>query len=195
VEAGALNGQWLDPDSVAVTVAPGEIVVGYLDVAYRVISGNAAVLAAAVPVWGDRRENHFPLHAMYGGRGLVRERWALRFRAPERPGRYLLFVVASFETAAEFIASGTNWALRRPIWFDGSDVADVGPPQAERVRRTGRLSQELILPDLGFRELLTNDEIEAAVRAGRVARGVTTNPALVIEVVVSDGRRPMAEGR
>jgi DNA-binding SARP family transcriptional activator len=184
VESGALNGQWLTGDSLRVVTEPGDIVVGHLNVAYRVIAGGAAVVAAGIPVWGDRRETYFPLHAMRADRRLVRERWAIRFQAPERAGRYLLFIVGDFETAAEFIASGTNWALRKPIWFDGNDVVDLGPSQEEVVRRTGQVRLRPIMPNLGFAELLTPAEIEAAVRAGKVAQGSGRKPAAVIEVVV-----------
>jgi DNA-binding SARP family transcriptional activator len=187
VESGALNGQWLTGDSLRVVTEPGAMVVGHLNVAYRVIAGGAAVVAAGIPVWGDRRETYFPLHAMRADHRLVQERWAIRFQAPERPGRYLLFIVGDFETAAEFIASGTNWALRKPIWFDGNDVVDIAPPQEDLVRRTGQMRLRPIVPDMGFAELLTPAEIEAAVREGRVAQGSGRKPAAVIEVVVGGG--------
>jgi len=43
VESGALNGQWLTGDSLRVVTEPGAMVVGHLNVAYRVIAGGAAV--------------------------------------------------------------------------------------------------------------------------------------------------------
>jgi hypothetical protein len=58
-------------------------------------------------------------------------------RGPEQPGRYWIAFLATTETEARFIASGTNWILERPQWFDGNDIVDLDSARLQELDSAG----------------------------------------------------------
>jgi len=85
------------------------------------------------------------------------------------PGTYPLLVVFAAETELRFVASGTNWLLREPVWNDGNDLADFTPEQVEALRRDGVVGNYRLIPSPDMKTI------------GRELRALT---GTVIDVVV-----------
>jgi len=113
-----------------------------------------------------------------------------RIQAPERPGHYHLILAAHTETAGEFVASGTNWLLGRPRWFDGNDIAAWTEAQIAQTNREGRTRMQWLGVHRWASDSLVKDggvserslrRLRAAVPEIWVRLSV---PATVIDVVV-----------
>jgi hypothetical protein len=144
ITGGQLNGQTLDSVRHRITVRPGASLTGTLELRSFTITGTAAVLAGAVALWGDRTRNFLTLQALPpNGRSELTVAFEdkadrlRKLRAPTVPGTYPLLIVFAAETEFRFVASGTNWILREPVWNDGNDVADFTPEQVAELRRNG----------------------------------------------------------
>ena len=154
--SGEIAGQAIDSVQRRVTVAPNALLTGTLAIRTTTTVQQAAILLGAVPLWGDRRTNWIVLRALppHGEaqflqplRDPVRGRV---LRAPTRPGRYRLLLVLGAETEMRFIASGTNWMLESPTWFNGDDLADMTPQALDSIARFGYSRfQRLIRPTDG----------------------------------------------
>jgi len=59
--------------------------------------------------------------------------------APRRPGTYRLIFVFQAETTVDYILSGTNWTVGRPVWGDGNDVARWSREQLDAADRAGQV--------------------------------------------------------
>jgi hypothetical protein len=124
-------------------VAPNTPLTGTIAVRVTTALQQAAVLFGAIPLWGDRRTNWIVLRSL-PPHGEMEFEQPLRdgvdgrvLRAPSRPGRYRLLLVTGAETEMRFIASGTNWMLGAPVWFDGDDLADLPPSSIDSIVRIG----------------------------------------------------------
>lgn len=175
ITGGQLNGQTLDAVPHRVTVRPGAPITGMLKLR-SFTTGTAAILAGAVALWGDRTRNFLTLMALPpNGRSehtIVFEDKVDRLRelrAPMVPGTYPLLVVFAAETELRFVASGTNWLLREPVWNDGNDLADFTPEQVEALRRDGVVGNYRLIPSPDMKTI------------GRELRALT---GTVIDVVV-----------
>jgi hypothetical protein len=154
--SGTIAGRPIDSVQRRVIVAPNTPLTGTIAVRVTTTLQQAAVLFGAVPLWGDRRTNWIVLRSL-PPHGEIEVVQALQdgvdgrvLRAPARPGRYRLLLVIGAETEMRFIASGTNWMLRTPIWFDGDDLVDLPVSSLDSLASVGfSLWRRLIRPHDG----------------------------------------------
>lgn len=145
IHGGVVNGQALGVANREVVVAPGDTIVGELRLASLTTTKDATILLGAIAFWGDRRTNWIvlrPLPSHGSFTGLVQLKDAvsgLRLKAPARPGRYRIVLVADADLEMRFIASRTNWMLGTPRWFDANDVVEMGPVQFAALDSIGRV--------------------------------------------------------
>ena len=66
--------------------------------------------------------------------------------APRRPGTYRLIFVFQAETTVDYILSGTNWTVGRPVWGDGNDVARWSREQLDAADRAGQVVVRRLRP-------------------------------------------------
>ena len=169
--ASRLNGQPIDSANTRIVVPPGVPITGTLRLYAVTTMSNAAVIAGAVGLWGDRRTNFLTLTALPphgqrlqpptlfvdagGGQHVI--------RAPTRPGRYHLLIVYRAETAFEFVASSTNWLIGRAVWNDGNDLADLTAAEVERLRRDGLLERRILFRNGGKSATFLKDYVVGTV--------------------------------
>lgn len=154
VLGGTLNGQRLDSIAPTVLVAPGDTIRGRIQLRSITASPDAAMLLGAVALWGDRRTNWAVLRALPPHGELVDSLWfrepitGMEFTAPTVPGRYRILLVSNAETEMRFIASGTNWTVGSPIWFDGDDIADLTTAEQDTLVSRGWIERrKRLYPD------------------------------------------------
>ncbi len=142
---GLLNGQRVDSTHREIVVAPGATIEGHLVIRSFTAMRTAARLVGAVALWGDRTTNWTSLQAVDPhGESVFRAELAApmtgwRFIAPRQAGTYWLLLLVDAEPGMRFIASRTNWVLTEPVWYDGDDLADLGPEQLGRLDEHGQI--------------------------------------------------------
>jgi hypothetical protein len=112
----------LNPARPRVTVAPGGRIAGWLDVSILNTHPNtAAFRVIETPSWGDASlvYRRVPVHARYG---VTRHTIHVDRLAPDSRGTYRLILAGAAETRPEYVASGTNWPVGRPLWGYGTDI-------------------------------------------------------------------------
>ena len=160
LRAATINGQRLGPDMRRLTVARSTRLRGLANLHVTTNEKTAALLLAAIPTWGDRRGAFIALKALPPQADNDSMNVPVDLPGPERPGRYFLVLAFAAETEARFVASGTNWVLGSPRWFDGNDLADLQPAQADSMNQRGGIFWPWAYP-------MTDDPANAALRAGR----------------------------
>ena len=137
LDSARINDQLLRPDVRTVTVDAGDQLIGTVYVQYTSNAGNAAVLMTAVPSWGDRTSSFAGPAALQPVTVHDSASLSLNLRAPDQPGDYWIALVGHTETEARFIASGTNWFLGEPQWYDGNDIVEFGQDQLRELDAAG----------------------------------------------------------
>jgi hypothetical protein len=123
-----------------VRIAPGDSL--RLDLILRYTSRwpAASVLLGGTTTWGDRERSHFTIKPLLTPVDSAFQHVSLALEGPSRPGRYAIILFFEAEDAIHFIASGTNWLARRPVWHDGNDVVDWTPAQLAEAKRVGSVT-------------------------------------------------------
>lgn len=94
------------------------------------------------------------------------------------------------ETTGEFVASGTNWLVGAPRWFDGNDIIDWTAAQIAQANREGhtRMPWRFLIPSAGEQHYFSGGVSRVSLRRVRAAapatRITTVVPATVLDVVV-----------
>jgi hypothetical protein len=190
LDSARLNGQALGPGDRTLVASRGGQIAGMVSIRASMHAGTASVILVAVPTWGDRTENVVVMRALPPDAYDQSLTFPFRIRAPARPGRYHLILAARTETTGDFVASGTNWLVGAPRWFDGNDIADWTEAQIAQANREGRTR-------MPWRFLSFSAGTQLYIRGGvsgenlrSVRRGVpslwlpVTVPATVLDVVV-----------
>jgi hypothetical protein len=190
LDTAVLNGQALGPGQrTVVALRRGEIA-GTIGIRSAMSAGQASVILVAVPTWGDRTRDYVLMTSLSSDSYDQRMTIPFRIQAPERPGHYHLILAAHTETAGEFVASGTNWLLGRPRWFDGNDIADWTEAQIAQANREGRTRMRWLLLHRSAGSIMIDDGgvSERSLRRVRAevpeVRNRVSVPATVIDVVV-----------
>lgn len=122
---GTLAGQPVRGPQASITVPPGALISGIVQLRYTTAWAAASVWASMTPTWGSRRES---------GRDLVPVSTPVRddvvdlpidLRAPLTPGREWILIAIAAEPSGGFTLSRTNWTVGGPLWDDGHDLADL----------------------------------------------------------------------
>jgi DNA-binding SARP family transcriptional activator len=140
LERGTVNGQGIAAGTRAVRIAPGDSL--RLDLILRYTSRwpAASVLLGGTTTWGDRERSHFTIKPLLTPVDSAFQHVSLALEGPSRPGRHAIILFFEAEDAVHFIASGTNWLARRPVWHDGNDVVDWTPAQLAEANRVGSVT-------------------------------------------------------
>ena len=122
---GRVAGQPLTMARARIEVAPGAAIDGLVQVEYNAPWSAASVWLAVSPTWGDAARVARDLYPV--ATPVRREVIDIPIaqQAPTTPGRYWIVLAISAEPAGGFIASGTNWTVRTPVWGDGNDLASL----------------------------------------------------------------------
>lgn len=150
IASATLNGQPIDSTHPVITVRPGAAIDGRMRLHSITSKRDAAMLAGAVAMWGDRRTNFIVLCSLppHGERitpllHFSNANTGGLLHAPTTPGRYSLALVMGAETEMRFIASQSNWANGTPRWFDNNDIADLSPAAIDQLSREGMIENTL----------------------------------------------------
>jgi DNA-binding SARP family transcriptional activator len=144
---GRLNRQTITPERRRVIISPGDSIVGELQLEYTSRWGAASVMLAATTTWGDPPEQVVtvgPLATPVAGQPRSA---GLRLAGPDEPGTYRLILVFQAEPTVDYVLSGTNWTVGRPVWGDGNDVARWTPAQFAEADRRGQVLARQLWPD------------------------------------------------
>jgi len=190
LDTAVLNGQSLGPGRRTVVAPRGGEIAGTISLRSAMYASQASVILVAVPTWGDRTRNFVLMISLSPDSHDQRTSPTFRISAPKRPGHYHLILTANTETTGEFAASGTNWLLGRPRWFDGNDVTDWTEAQIAQANREGRTRMRWLYLRSSAGDLLTaaGGVSERSLRQVRTevpeAWVLVSVPATVLDVVV-----------
>ena len=190
LDSALLNGQALGSRQRTVEAPRGGPISGTVTIRASIFAGQASVLLVAVPTWGNRARDFVVMRSLPPDAYDQPLTVPFHIRAPEKAGRYHLILAAGTETTGEFVASGTNWLVGTPRWFDGNDIADWTEAQVAQANREGRTRTR-------WRHLSLSAGAQLYIRGGvsgenlrGVRRGVSSTwvpwvvPATVLDVVV-----------
>lgn len=155
ITGGRVNGREIEPGSPAAVVAPSSDIQGTLDLHVLTTARSAAILLGAVALWGDRTTNFIPMEALPPhGESILRldlmdPNTGKRLTAPAAPGRYPILLIFDAETEMQYIASGTNWMVGEPVWYDGNDLADLSAAAVDSLRRGGSALVQWLMIERG----------------------------------------------
>jgi len=138
IQRGMVNGQPLRPDVYAATVALGDSVRLKVELKASTSWAAASVNLVAVPTWGVPRSSWVSLLPIPTPARDFIQHAEVKLPPPPVAGRYYVFLILAAEPDGVWIASRTNWAVGRPRWGDGNDVANWGSVEAASVRRDPR---------------------------------------------------------
>ncbi len=159
-----LNGQALSPINRILHLRPGETIRGEVTVRYTALWTAASLVLAAVPTWGDKRKDFVTVSALPTPVVNASSRHSLALAGPDAPGDYHLVLAFAAETDAVWIASGTNWAIGRPVWGDGNDVADLTAEDVATANARGGFQPDWIFKTGRNRGYLPATVIDVRVR-------------------------------
>ena len=124
---GSLNGERLDRENPAVTVAPGQTISGTVEISVVNSHESHAVFpVGATPTWGDPRTSYWSIDDWAPALSTTRYRVPVELTAPATPGTYAILFAAAPETSLAHVMSATRWYSGEPRWNDGDDIVRVG---------------------------------------------------------------------
>jgi hypothetical protein len=97
-------------------------------------------MLAGVATWGDPEKTWLELGPVVTPALATQSSVAVNYVAPNKPGRYRIFVVMAAESDAAHIASGTNWTAGAPRWHDDNDLALWGDTEATSAHERGKVA-------------------------------------------------------
>lgn len=122
-QAFDVAGVSVTPRTPTLRVPPGAGIAGDVTVAYTTRLSDETIVYAWTPTWGDPARQVHRLGYLSSPFTNRLRTDALAFIAPRVAGEYFVVLIAVPEEDERFALSGTNWALKRPVWGDGNDVA------------------------------------------------------------------------
>jgi len=151
LDSGLIDGQRIGPHHRSITVTAGTRVHGEVRVNYTNAYDKAVVLAVTIPSWGDRHRSFRNAQALAASVARDTITMSVDVPGPAAPGNYWLAIVAAAEIEDRFIASGTNWAVGQPRWFDGNDIADLRPEEIQTLADSGGIWRTWLFAQDGLR--------------------------------------------
>jgi len=161
---GSINGQPLSSTTRVVRVQSGEVLSGTVGFDILTTYVSAGILLGAVPTWGDRTSNFFPMTSL-PSHGRLRRMLRLenafspsrQLRAPTARGRYRIVFLMAAETEMKYIASGTHWARGQALWNDGNDAVDWPVAQLDSLDNVGRIGVDRFAPESSVSDIYRID--------------------------------------
>lgn len=147
VAGGSLDGQAVDGVHYRLTVAPGQSVVGIVNVRTdNHMSASAVAPLGYTVTWGDRTQQPV-LSVRSIGTGANEYGIRIAKTAPMEPGRYYIVISFRGEFSIGQVMSGTNWSYDNhsgnPVWYDGNDLGwDWSTAQFQQARQKGQVLQQ-----------------------------------------------------
>jgi hypothetical protein len=150
IAGGVMNGQLIATGRPEIRVAPGDSLVGFVELRYSTPSQAALWMLAETSTMRPAIEDTATVITLHGGALDAVTEPIVRRRAPTVPGRYWLMWVFAAERDAVSILSLTNWRCVTPRWNDGNDLATAPDSTMRRVWGGGKLWVERDLCEQGM---------------------------------------------
>jgi len=150
IVGGVMNGQLITTGQPEIRVAPGDSLVGFVELRYSTPSQAALWMLAETSTMGPAIEDTATVITLHGGALNAVTEPIVRRRAPRTPGRYWLMWVFAAERDAVSILSLTNWRCATPRWNDGNDLATAPDSMLRSVWGGGKLWVERDLCEEGM---------------------------------------------
>ncbi len=137
VLTGTVNDTLLDEDPV-IFVPPGAVLSGSVSLALTITDEGAPLPLVMVPNW-QPHDTGFSAISEDPPVGTSEHSVLMNFAAPDEPGTYYLFFVATWAASSGAVASATDSAFFAPVWNNGMDVASWSNTHALAARTDGHL--------------------------------------------------------
>ncbi|MBK9171197.1 MAG: hypothetical protein IPM24_27575 [Bryobacterales bacterium] len=144
---GTLNATALSASNRTVTVVPGALISGSIQVAIDSAWPTGTTMAMGLtPTWGN------PAAAMTDSGGFTTPAAGLNrtvnvgLTAPTTPGTYHLIAAFRAEPSAAHVLSATSASAGNPIWGDGNDVAAWTQTLIDAANANGRVQANYLMP-------------------------------------------------
>ena len=149
LHGGSLNGQPIDSANPSLSVAPGQVVSGTVDLSVTNNHGDHAIFpVGATTTWGSHQSSYWGLSIRPPAFGTSRREVSINVTAPDQPGTYAIIFAAQAETTLEHVMSATHWTSGSPRWDNGDDVAGWDASQIDFAIANGYL----LAPQYGWDE-------------------------------------------
>lgn len=141
---GRLNGRLLTAPAPVLHMERGGRLQGELELSYSSYWTAAAVFLCGGTSWGPAAESWWTVKPLATPTTGTRRGIRLDLPGPAEPGTYRLVLALYADRSCDFIMSGTNWNMERPVWDDGNDLVRLDPVQLRAARSTGTV----VIPQL-----------------------------------------------
>lgn len=150
IVGGVMNGRVITAEQPEITVAPGDSLLGFVQLRYTTPSQAAVWMLAESSTMLPAIEDTATVITLHTGALDAVTEPIVKRRAPLRPGRYWLMWVFAAERDAVSILSLTNWRCGGPNWNDGNDMMTVSDSALASVWGGGMLQVERDLCEEGL---------------------------------------------
>ncbi len=132
--------------NASITVEPGAMISGVVQVQYTANWSAASVWLSMTPTWGNAQELGRDLTPVPTPVKQDIVDVSVAVPGPTTPGRYWLLFMIDAEVSGGFALSRTNWTLQEPVWGDGNDIASLPDWTIRRANVEGAITSRLALP-------------------------------------------------
>ncbi|MDQ8162128.1 MAG: AAA family ATPase [Gemmatimonadota bacterium] len=148
---GQFGSQRVRGPNASISVQPGAMISGVVQVQYTAPWPAASVWLSMTPTWGEPRELGRDLRPMPTPVTQDIADMSVGVQAPMTAGRYWLLFAMDAEPSGGNLLSRTNWMLQEPVWGDGNDIASLPDSTIRRANVDGVITSWLAYPDTGRR--------------------------------------------